>query len=1088
MAILFSGAPVSGGGGGGGTDITAFQLLTTDATNIAANSHFEFGVPLAPGVVDGTKLLQVVDTGNNVIGYAQEDNRGTDLSSSVRIAKFTGTIISAPGATNKAVKLQYLTGSPVTSNPVTVANLLAQDFSGDTFEIKITCTFPNGDVYTCLATDALNASSSWTYGSPQNRGTFRSGPLCTEWECSAPLVRLGTPHPFLNAQFEISAYKDNPGAWNNITNPITSVKVIFKLENGFSDVASPRNLVYDLLVQKGASALTTAYQLNGSSPSATLTLSGGTGPVFANRSAGVWAASSTTTPNAQDTGKAIVEVGGNGRGWLSGLTSTTQSYAYIAADDPFSGTTFTSGQWRTMGVYHSYARRIDNYMFPIFMGTAQNVVAALPTSFYKTSQLVLNYASNKTSAGDPDLSFCNADGAHPGAIRLSNNSVKNCALQETAGGDADHIGVLSYSFCVGLMNLTYSDGQYLNARSLILQNSTVGSAKPFFVRSSQHGGTIAIDEAGVYVWSGVGSPGPSISLDSYGNGTTWYGFATNHSPGCSLLAYLLTGDLYHLENSAVAGNDYSLRIQDSGVIATTVCTLNAASASVTMPSGYPQQDGEAFVLEWTGGTPQIASSNVNRNNIFYLKRIDATHANFYDTHANAVAGGATGKVTFTGAGSGTFIRNGYGKSSLPAIASDAQPRTVAWNWRTIAQELMVWPDTMTPGLVDYSRTRANLQRQLNAMGLYLKNFYADDVNYQAGGPRYLTLHSSGGNNNLYATWQNNYIRLAGCNGQEAGVHDANSQAFHDWFLADSIQWIARTSDSSPLFMPNTYYVRAADNAGTPQYTYAGIYQQAMLSPIAVSQSCLWSQSGQSATISSITGATVSVALAQNFFDVSNPSRHIGSWFLIGNGAIQVTNVVDAKHFDGDITVTTWDGMTSGVPKFSSASYDNATGVVTLNLTQAALGIGDKIAVVGATGTGSVSSINGNFTVTGSFLGGTQITYSIASGLTMTITGAGLSRLVVGSGQTTFLPYPSFSNAVAVTGTDENYGFSGGQPDKHYTWLANSGKEIAYQRGIDTANYATAVAQMATLALPSNPPSNAVVMGCGSALKANVVHR
>jgi hypothetical protein len=75
------------------------------------------------------------------------------------------------------------------------------------------------------------------------------------------------------------------------------------------------------------------------------------------------------------------------------------------------------------------------------------------------------------------------------------------------------------------------------------------------------------------------------------------------------------------------------------------------------------------------------------------------------------------------------------------------------------------------------------------------------------------------------------------------------------------------------------------------------------------------------------------------------------------------------------------------PTFSSGSYSGTT--VTL-VTAAPHGLlpGDQLIVSGATGTGSFASINGQYTLIAGTTGST-LKYTIASGLTLTITGATL---------------------------------------------------------------------------------------------------
>jgi len=942
-----SGASLYGGGGGGGaggfygvgkagagggaTTLTTLTLVTTDGTTIPANAPFEFGVPIAPDAFASGQKLQILDASSNVIGI-QEDNRRTDLNSDIRMVKVTGVLPTSPGAASTTITLQTIAGTPDTSNPITLANLLAQTISADTFECKVTCTFPDGTVYTALATDALNGSSSWTYGDPQNRGKFREGPYCTEWIVSAPLETGGTPHAFLNAQFHISAYKASSAAWHNTNNPITGVKCLVILENGYIDQTGGADLVYDLLIEMGASTLSDWLSLTGSTPAATLTLGAVSGQTTASLSAGTWGAASTTAPNSQDIGKAIVEVGGSGRGYLMGLNSSTSSAVCIPTATAFASTSNTSTNWRTMGVYHPYMMRFDTYgsghgytLMTPWWGVAQKTVAALPTSYIIDSEMVMNYGADATSAGNPDLTYCNNDGAHPMAVHYPTTaSIKNFGMNEASTGDTDHIGVLSFSYVQALLNWTYSSGQHLNARVLTFQNSRVGNMKPFFLRDSTTGGIVSIDKAGVYYWSSQNNGGVGLPANDYRGGTGWYTFATNHSGGASYLPYLLSGDFIHLETAAVAVNDYSLATTGAGVFAQSSVTLTSGSASITIGSGYPQQDGESVVVQIGGYFPQISGVNISRANQYFVKRIDATHINLYDTRENALAGGATGKITFSSAGSQITIRNGYGKGSLPPPVS-GQPRCQAWDIRTTAQLAMVIPDGIGD-LIDYSRTKVGVERQFAAMMAYIKTNWVDDANYQAGGPRvmiYQLNNQTGGG--TYSPWQTNYLRLANLNALEGGAMDSNGVAFHDWLLADAMQWEVNTSVQT-YFMTGAYYIRAATNAAVNQYTYEGIAQESMRAATGHIAYGEWTQTSQTATISSVADqANVTIVFSQDFFDTVNPARHVGSWVVVGSGCGQIkSNPSDARTCVVDATVSTWDGAASGNANFSTGSGQACT--------------------------------------------------------------------------------------------------------------------------------------------------------------------
>ena len=124
-----------------------------------------------------------------------------------------------------------------------------------------------------------------------------------------------------------------------------------------------------------------------------------------------------------------------------------------------------------------------------------------------------------------------------------------------------------------------------------------------------------------------------------------------------------------------------------------------------------------------------------------------------------------------------------------------------------------------------------------------------------------------------------------------------------------------------------------------------------------------------------------------------------NFYRLGSGA-RIPVKCDPALIDlfGDpITVATaWDfenGLLvpyTGAKTVSSGTYNGGTGLVTLTLASAAnLSPGDSVIVSGATGTGSFAAINGTFTA-GAGTGGSTVTYTIATGLTLTITGGSLT--------------------------------------------------------------------------------------------------
>lgn len=80
----------------------------------------------------------------------------------------------------------------------------------------------------------------------------------------------------------------------------------------------------------------------------------------------------------------------------------------------------------------------------------------------------------------------------------------------------------------------------------------------------------------------------------------------------------------------------------------------------------------------------------------------------------------------------------------------------------------------------------------------------------------------------------------------------------------------------------------------------------------------------------------------------------------------------------------------GATAVSSGTYNTVTGLVTLTMASAIdLSPGDSVTVSAATGTGSFAAIDGTFTAAAG-TGGSTVTYFVATGLTMTITGGSLT--------------------------------------------------------------------------------------------------
>lgn len=145
---------------------------------------------------------------------------------------------------------------------------------------------------------------------------------------------------------------------------------------------------------------------------------------------------------------------------------------------------------------------------------------------------------------------------------------------------------------------------------------------------------------------------------------------------------------------------------------------------------------------------------------------------------------------------------------------------------------------------------------------------------------------------------------------------------------------------------------------------------------------------------------------QNYAAIQTPQSPVptsGSgmevnWYALGSNArIPVQADASLLSLQGSpiSTDVSWDFVNQklmpylGSTAISSGTYNSTTGVVVLTFASApGFNVGDTAIVSGATGTGSFASINGTVQITA--VSGATISYVIATGLTLTITGANVA--------------------------------------------------------------------------------------------------
>jgi hypothetical protein len=107
----------------------------------------------------------------------------------------------------------------------------------------------------------------------------------------------------------------------------------------------------------------------------------------------------------------------------------------------------------------------------------------------------------------------------------------------------------------------------------------------------------------------------------------------------------LGGALANLSTAATTYPSFVLRAVQSALTA----TMTIASPGVVTVTGHTLVPGQAVIFTTTGALP----TGVTLGTIYYAGNISGSTFNLYDTSANGITGGATGRIDTTGTQSGT---------------------------------------------------------------------------------------------------------------------------------------------------------------------------------------------------------------------------------------------------------------------------------------------------------------------------------------------------------------------------------------------------------------------------------------------------
>lgn len=927
--------------------LTTMVLQSSDGANIPAGAIIsDFGLPIKPGDLLPTgEKIQILDSGSNVLGVAETPAiRSTDLSGAVRFTLPEFVLTNAPGAATTTVTIQKVSGAPNTSNPITVANVLAEtSFSG--FELLITVTMPNGTVYLGSCRDALQGINGGV-----NRGVFRQNSICTEFVLTVPMRTGGVSHGFLDAECHLAFYKAGLGAWNQSTNPIIGARCDVVMINGRKLATGQQDLAYDFKIEVGNTVKTQAkfagtnYNINltGATGATTLGFTAGPGLITVELGSGTFATSNgAVDPNVGDNGKAIAQItGGSG---TCGLHLGTTSAASVGARQAqtFSGSSpLASGAWKKMGVFHANMTKSD--VITTWWGTEQKVNAILPLSYLKASKMVLNFSAVESSIPTAwlPLNGYPTQGFHPWGTNVAQGFLAaQHGIDESAAGDADHIGVYPTGECRDLI-MWGNATQHAGARRGMKDYARVEFFKTFNFRDDGDatGCVMPLDEGSIYSFGQPGGYSPIVIPANSSQGYIQH-FANNHTGSTCYLPYLLLGKLAYLQELCTGMFNYNLigaPNQHYGYQSTypitnqTVITFRtsldykpgfgqAAVEDAGLATGFPFETGEAVKLDFYSA-PTVNGAALARANIFYWRKLSPTTGSLYDTRAHAIAGGSTGLATINSAAYGVWPYNGTGKFS--GFDADNNARAQAWNTRSWSQPVAVIGDAIADGIVGHNWNKAELQRALNLIGLYHKRKYVDDTSWVANGPRW-TLDSGNvpDGSHLFGPWHRTYIGIAQRGADDMGVFDTNFRNFAVWLHSHFLNSTKASNGIWPdACQGNIYYERVTDtNLSEADKTWAGFYKK-----------CCGARSGEimpsGASYGSLTGsissvadpANVAVTLSASFFDPAATAPHIGAWIDIGTGCGQIKSISSSTNFVIDCTVSGYRGGARDSDQFTSS--------------------------------------------------------------------------------------------------------------------------------------------------------------------------
>ncbi len=423
------------------TPLGSVRVRSASASS-QSNVPIEFRIPFDDDEFTSSQRIVMSVGGTRLT--VQEDNRTTDASGAIRGVSVTAILPTLPamGASGYTdVVYGYETGTPATGTSKTAAQVLA--LLPDLGTEVIT---NDGTERSAKLRTGLGASTSWTYKSPRLRNAkWKNGAICQTFVCDVPFTTVGgVADSHLMCRFVANCYSTDGFA------TISSVKVDYKIVNGWIDISGCTYRHYSLVVNVGISSPVTQVSYTNSTPAVALNITG-TGSVRVCTTSPLTPGTFTTN----DQGKTITK----GTEHLKIVYVYPDGSKVEVFNAGLVSSSFASGAWTLWGMSNGFQTQTEG---SVWYGTHHQYKVCHQRSRVLSTKTLLNHDVPSTEIASllaATVSSLAAQGTHPSVIYRAPGTTTVLATRRHQTNEPDAI---AYPEChISGCLVTDSDGYQL---------------------------------------------------------------------------------------------------------------------------------------------------------------------------------------------------------------------------------------------------------------------------------------------------------------------------------------------------------------------------------------------------------------------------------------------------------------------------------------------------------------------------------------------------------------------------------------------------------------------------------------------------